>query len=162
MALKGDVTGLDTLLFGGKPMVPLIRGNSKQMISGVISTRFQGGATRQRVKYYNNNHIMEASFYLESPTQQAFMKLFENRNQGKHFICYLSADSANVEPYVVQVVSEWVYSENTAKDAYLNVTLEITPSRSFCYDNFIYDMTVCTGSELGCILLSLKTLVRSF
>lgn len=162
MGLKGDTTGLNVLLFGGKPMIPLIKGNSRRMISGVVSSRFQGGATRQRVKYYNNNHIMEATFYLESPTQQAFMKLFENRNQGKHFICYLSADSADVEPYVVQVVSDWNYTENTIKDAYLNVTLEITPSRSFCYDNFIYDMSVCTGSSLGCILLEMKSLVRSF
>lgn len=162
MALKGDASDLDTLAFGGKPLVPLVSGFSKHRRSGVIQSSVPGGMTRQRLKYYNNPHVAEATFYLETGAQQDFIQMFFNRNEGKKFICHLAADNSTVEPYVVQVIGDWKLPYNSSQDAQLSVTLEIVPSRSFCYDEFIYDMGQCLGDELGCMMQELEYLVRRF
>ena len=78
MATKGDITGLDTLQFGGKPMVPqvAIGGFSRVKRSGVINSDTSGGATRQRKKYFGTVHVAEVTFYLETAQQQDYFEIF--------------------------------------------------------------------------------------
>ena len=98
MATKGNVSDLDVLIYGGKPLVPLVSGFNRHRKSGVVRSNVSGGTTRQRKKYFNMPHVASVTFYLGSASAQDFIQSFINRNEGKKFICYLSADRPIVEP----------------------------------------------------------------
>lgn len=151
MATKGDITGLDTLQFGGKPMVPqvAIGGFSRTKRSGVMNSDTSGGATRQRKKYFGTVHVAEVTFYLETAQQQDYFEMFVARNEGKKFICHLSADRPIVEPYVVQVVSDYQFSEVNAKDASVSLTMEIFSARDPVLDDWLYELYPILGSDLA-------------
>lgn len=152
MATKGDISTLDVLMYGGKPMIPLVSGFSRYRRSGIIQSEVQGGRTRQRKKFYGNAYVAEATFYLRSPQQQDFIKIFFERNEGKTFICNLSADRPIVEPYTVRVISDWQDSYVSAKDGQLTVTLEIDSVRCPELDEFLNAMYTCRGDDLYSIL----------
>lgn len=159
MATKGDVSNLDTLLFGGEPMIPLVSGFSRYRRNGVIQSDVQGGSTRQRKKFFNNPHIASATFWLETPAQQDYIQLFFERNEGKYFICHLAADRPLIEPYVVQVVSDWENDYVSAKDGTLTVTLEIVSARDEALDEFLFPMYEAIGSDLYDVLICFKKIV---
>ncbi len=149
MATKGDISDLDQLIFGGKPIVPqvAIGGYSRTKNSGVIRSDTTGGATRQRKKYFGNVHVAEVTFYLETPAQQDFIEMFVNRNEGKKWICNLAADRPIVEPYVVQTVSEWSHNEINSKDANMSITLEIFSVRDPALDDFMFTLYGTLGEN---------------
>ena len=142
MATKGDISDLKTLTFGGKPMVPSVAvgGYSRTKGSGVINSNTTGGATRQRKKYYGNVHVVEATFYMDTSAQHDYMEIFINQNEGKKWICHLTADRPIVEPYVVQTVSEWQFSDINSSEATLTVTLEVFSVRDPALDAFLMVM----------------------
>lgn len=154
MATKGDISDLDVLKFGGKPIVPqvAIGGFSRRRNSGVVNSDTSGGASRQRVRYYGGVHVAPVTFYLETPAQQDFMEMFVDKNKGKKWICHLQADRPIVEPYVVQTVSEWEFGSVNAKDATVTLTLEIFSARDECLDNFLYSLYPCVGDDMYCWL----------
>ncbi len=81
MATKGDVSGLDVLMYGGVRMVPLVDSFSRVRRSGVVASDTQGGMTRQRKKFHNQPYLAEVTYRLETPGMQDFIKVFFERNQ---------------------------------------------------------------------------------
>lgn len=160
MALKGDTSDLDVLIFGGEPMIPLVSGFSRSRRTGVIQSSAQGGATRQRKKFYNNVYDANLSFWLESQQQQDFIKMFFERNEGKKFICHLSADRPMVEPYVIQVITTWDDAEVTAVDGLTTFAVEIFSVRDICLDDFLFPMYQCLGSDLYSVLNGMIDIVK--
>ena len=163
MATKGDISGLDVLQLGGKPIVPqvAIGGFERTRKSGVVYSDTSGGASRQRKKYFGTNHIADVTFYLETAQEQDFMELFVIRNEGKKFICHLSADRPIVEPYVVQMVSDVNFADVNAKDANATVTLEIFTARDPILDDYLYDNYKNYGSDLYPVLLGYREIVEA-
>ena len=160
MATKGDVSDLDTLIFGGKPLVPLVSGFNRFRRSGVIRSKVSGGSTRQRKKNFNMPHIAEVTFYLRSPASQDYIQTFINRNEGKKFICHLSADRPIVEPYVVQAISDWQHIEVNVVTGTVTCQLEIFSTREECLDNFTYEFYQCMGDDLYCIITGMSDIVK--
>lgn len=162
MATKGDISDLEVLKFGGKPIVPQVAqgGFERTRNSGVVFSNTGGGASRQRKKYFNNTHIAEVTFYLETAQQQDYMELFTVMNEGKKFICYLSADRPVVEPYVVQIISDVNFSDTNAKDSLVSMTLEIFPARDPVLDEFLYDFYQ-NFSDLNSYLNGFEQIVRN-
>jgi len=150
--LKGDTSDLDTLMYGGKPLIPLVSGFSRKRRSGVVRNSVQAGLSRQRKKFYGNVYEAQATFRLGSPGMQDYLKAFFSRNEGKRFICHLSADRPIVEPYVVQVIGDWEDANVTALDANLNVTLEIVSVRCQGLDDALFAMYGCYGDDMYCVL----------
>lgn len=163
MATKGDISDLDVLQFGGKPIVPQVGQGGFERVrnSGVVRSDVAGGASRQRKKYFNNTHIAEVVFYLETAQEQDFMELFVTRNEGKKFICHLAADRPLVEPYVVQFDSQVRYSDVDAKDSIASATLEIFSVRDQVLDDYLFEMYQIIGGDLGGYLLGFKDIVMS-
>lgn len=163
MATKGDISDLDVLQFGGKPMIPQVAqgGFSRTRKSGVVRTDSAGGASRQRKKYFGTTHIAEVTFYLETAQQQDYMELFSVENEGKKFICHLSADRPLVEPYVVQIISDINFSETNAKDGIATMTLEIFPARDQVLDDWLYNYYQILGSDLSGYLLGFGEIVKA-
>lgn len=160
MATKGDISGLDVLLYGGKPMIPLVSGFSRYRRSGIIQSEVQGGRTRQRKKFYGNCYIAEATFFLGSPQQQDALKIFFERNEGKTFVCHLSADRPIVEPYTVRIISDWTDAYVSAKDGQLTVTIEIDSVRCPELDDVLHEMYQCAGDDVYEIMFLTTETVR--
>lgn len=152
MATKGDISGLDILQYGGKPMIPLVSGFSRNRRSGIVQSEVAGGRTRQRKKFYGNPYVAEATFFIQTPQQQDFLKIFFERNEGKTFVCNLSADRPIVEPYTVRVISDWQDTYVSAKDGQFTVTLEIDSVRCPELDTFLNAMYSCQGDDTYDIL----------
>jgi len=163
MATKGDISGLDTLKFGSEYLIPQVAqgGYERYRKSGVVRSEAAGGATRQRKKYFGNTHVAEVTFYLETAQHQDFMEMFINRNEGKRFICHLSADRPVVEPYVVQIISECNFSDVDAKDAIVSMTLEIFSARDPVLDNYIFEMYSLYGANYSGTLLGYREIVEA-
>ena len=159
MATKGDVSVLDELVFGGNPLVPLVSGFSRFRRSGVVRSDVSGGTTRQRKKYFNMPHIADVTFYLRSPMMQDFIQSFINRNEGKKFICHLSADRPIVEPYVCQTTSDWQHPQVNAIQGTVTCQFEIFSTSEACLDQFVYDYYSCMGDELPGIIRGLSEIV---
>ena len=159
MATKGDISDLDTLMFGGKPMIPLVSGFGRARVPGTIESTNPGGATRQRRKYHGSVYTAKASFYLRDAFMQDYVKSFFQFNEGKKFICHLSADRPIVEPYVVQVVGEWNDEYVSAIDGKLTVNIEIFPARDIELDEFLNGVYPVAGDEIGNWLLGFKKIV---
>lgn len=162
MATKGDISDLEVLQFGGKPMIPQVAqgGFSRTRKSGVVRSDSAGGASRQRKKYFGTTHIADVTFYLETAQQQDYMELFTVMNEGKRFICHLVADRPLVEPYVVQITSEVSYSEVNAKESIATMTLEIFPARDPVLDEWLYDFYQ-NFSDLNSYLNGFKQIVKA-
>lgn len=163
MATKGDISGLDVLQFGGKNMVPQVAqgGYERYRKSGVVRSDAAGGAMRQRKKYFGNTHIADVTFYLETAQQQDFFELFVTRNQGKKFICHLSADRPLVEPYVVQFIDEVNFSDVDAKDAIATTTLEVFSARDAVLDEYLFEQYQLYGSDFYEVLSLFGDLVEA-
>lgn len=163
MATKGDISGLDVLVFGGKPIVPQVAqgGFERVKTSGVVRSAAAGGASRQRKKYFGNTHIAEVTFYLETAQQQDYMEMFINRNEGKRFICHLAADRPIVEPYVVQLDSDVTFSDVNAKDATASMTLEIFSARDPVLDDWLYELYQSIGDTVGAYVNGFKDIVKA-
>lgn len=162
MATKGDISGLSVLKFGNEYLVPQVAQGSFERYrkSGVVRSEAAGGATRQRKKYYGNVHVADVTFYLETAQHQDFMEMFINRNEGKRFICHLSADRPIVEPYVVQIVSECNFSDVDAKDAIVSMTLEIFSARDTVLDDYLYEMYSLYGSDYAYTINGYREIVE--
>lgn len=141
MATKGDISGLDVLMYGGVPLIPLLNSYSGHRKSGLVQSNTLGGATKQRKKFYGTTYTYDASFFLQSNQMQDYIKSFFELNEGKKFICHLKADRPVVEPYVVQVTSDWEDPYCSEIDGKLTVTLEIFQARDRDLDvllNYMY------------------------
>lgn len=160
MATKGDVSDLDVLMFGGKPLVPLVSGFNRVRRSGVVRSDVGGGSTRQRKKSFNMPHIASVTFYLRSPAAQDFIQSFINRSEGKKFICHLSADRPIVEPYVVQAIDDWQHVEVDAIAGTVTCQFEIFSTKEDCLDQFFYDFYSCMGDDLFCILSGMSEIIE--
>lgn len=162
MAIKGDVSDLDTLMYGGEPIVPqvAIGGYSYRLKSGVVMNDTTGGATRQRTKFFGMPYRANASFYAETALMQDYILSFMRRNQGKKFICHTRADRPIVEPYVVQVIDDWEFQDVNFKDCVLTVELEIVSVRDDCLDEFIYNTYSCWGDNAYCNLKAFGEIVN--
>jgi hypothetical protein len=134
MATKGDISDLEVLVYGGKPVVPLVEGFTRTRQGGVVRSDVSGGSSRQRKKYYGTTHLAQATFYLRSPAMQDYIQLFINSNEGKRWICHLSADRPLRGTVTVQ--------------------LEIFSARDDCLDGIIYPLYQCIGDDI-CEYLSM-------
>ena len=160
MATKGDVSDLDVLMFGGNALVPLVSGFNRVRRSGVVRSDVSGGTTRQRKKYFNMPHIADVTFYLRSPMVQDFIQSFINRNEGKKFICHLSADRPIVEPYVCQAIGDWQHVEVSAVEGTVTCQFEIFSTSEVCLDEFIYNSYACMGEDMHCIISGMSEIVE--
>ncbi len=160
MATKGDVSDLDELIFGGDALVPLVSGFNRFRRSGVVQSNVSGGTTRQRKKYFNMPHVADVTFYLRSPMMQDFIQSFINRNEGKKFICHLSADRPIVEPYVCQSITEWQHVEVNAIEGTVTCQFEIFSTSEVCLDEFVYNSYACMGEDMHCIISGMSEIVE--
>ena len=147
MATKGDISTLDVLMYGNKPMVPLMSGYSRYKSDGVVRDTVSGGATRQRVKFYGTTHTADVSFRCETFAQRDFFNMFTERNRGRYFVCHLTADRPLIEPYVVQALDNWKESAFDNGSVF-STTLEIISVRDTQLDTLMFPLYYTYGDRI--------------
>ena len=149
MATSGDISGLDTLSYGGSPLIPIVDGYTHAHKNGVVSSSVAGGTTRQRKKYFGQPHSANVSFYFDHPSAQDYAMWFFNKNEGKYFICHLAVDRPIVEPYVVQVIGEVSFDRTSQADGMASMQFEVVQARDECMDEWI-DLSSCYNGNMAC------------
>ncbi|MCP4984692.1 MAG: hypothetical protein GY928_01125 [Colwellia sp.] len=160
MATKGDVSDLEVLQYGGSPLVPLVQGFNRTRRSGVIQSEVAGGMTRQRKKYFNMPHVSNVVFYLKSAMMQDYLQSFINLNEGKKFICHLSADRPIVEPYVVQAIGDWNHVEVNAIKGTVTCEFEIISTKVEVLDEFLQANYASSGDDIYSVILGYPEIVE--
>jgi len=161
MATKGDISGLDVFMYGGVPLLPLVDSFTRVKKVGTITSDVQGGLTRQRKKFYNQPYLAEVTYRLETVGMQDFIKVFFERNEGKKFVAYLSADRPITEPYVVQVVGGWQDPFASAVDGDTTFTLEIQSVRDQDLDDYLFELYQEYGDDFIEYFDGLKYIVKA-
>jgi hypothetical protein len=92
---------------------------------------------------------------------QDFIKVFFERNEGKKFVAYLSADRPITEPYVVQVVGGWQDPFASAVDGDTTFTLEIQSVRDQDLDDYLFLMYQQYGDDFPDYMDGLKYIVKA-
>ena len=161
MATKGDISDLDEFKFGGEPILPLLNGFSRHRVSGVVQSDTNGGLTRQNKKFYNQPYLADVSYDLPTPVMQDFIKVFFERNEGKKFVAWLRADRPLLEPYVVQVVSDWNDDYASAIDGTTSFTLEIASVRDTALDDLLFELYQSYGEDYMSYLDAFRPIVEA-
>ncbi len=134
--------------------MPLVAGFSRVRRSGVVKSEISNKTAATRKKYYNMPHITNVSFYLDSTEKQDYIQTFINSNEGKKFICHLSADRPIVEPYVVQAIDKWSHREVTAISAMVSCRFEVFSTKTPELDEALVAIYSVYGDDFHDILLN--------
>ena len=96
MALIGDTSELDTLLYGGKYMLP--EANSYTMTTpwGVVSSDVSGGFVRQQLQFFNSPAQVQVVYRCVTRARVDFLKAFIRLHEGLPFIAALAVDTDEV------------------------------------------------------------------
>ena len=144
MALIGDTSELDTLLYGGKYMLP--EANSYTMTTpwGVVSSDVSGGFVRQQLQFFNSPAQVQVVYRCVTKARVDFLKSFIRLHEGLSFIAALAVDTDTVEPYVVDIVGAPTWQENGFSGT-CTLTYQVQPTPNADYDEFLQ----WTGATLG-------------
>ena len=136
MALVGDTSDLDTLMYGGYPMLPERDSYSFTDSFGVEQTDISGGFVRQSLLYFNAPYQVDVKYNLVTAQRYNYLKMFIDAHKAIPFIAYMCLDSIEVEPYVVDIIDapEW---ETTGFSGTCKLSLQVQPSPDYDYRDFV-------------------------
>ena len=144
MALIGDTSELDTLLYGGKYMLPEAASYTMTTPWGVVSSDVSGGFVRQQLQFFNSPAQVQVVYRCVTKPRVDFLKSFIRLHEGLPFIAALAVDTDEVEPYVVDVVGAPTWQENGFSGT-CTLTYQVQPTPNADYDEFLQ----WSGSALG-------------
>jgi len=152
---------VNELMFNGEPLVPRISGFTKSKKSGVIQNEANAGTRRQRKKYFDTTHDVNASFYLGSPEILDYMLSFIDTNEGEVFICHLATDRPEIEPSMVQAVSEWEFTEINTIESIVSCELEVFTTKILVFDQFLNAEYAALGGDIHRALVGLGEIIEA-
>lgn len=144
MALIGDTSELDTLLYGGKYMLPEAASYTMTTPWGVVSSDVSGGFVRQQLQFFNSPAQVHVVYRCVTKARVDFLKAFIRRHEGLPFIAALAVDTDEVEPYVVDIVGAPTWQENGFSGT-CTLTYQVQPTPKADYDEFLQ----WAGATLG-------------
>jgi len=147
--IKGDVTGLAVLQYGGKPVLP--ERNSYQMTlpNGVVSSSFGGGLSKQQVQFQSAPYQVSCTYVGLDGGKAAWLANFFNRNQGLPFVATLLLDDGSIDQYVVQRMDNTPVPL-TGFNGSFTVTYEVAPAIDTCFADWTYEAYQCVSAEDWC------------
>ena len=144
MALIGDASELDTLLYGGKYMLPEAASYTMTTPWGVVSSDVSGGFVRQQLQFFNSPAQVQVVYRCVTKARVDYLKAFIRLHEGLPFIAALAVDTDTVEPYIVDVVGAPTWQENGFSGT-CTLTYQVQPTPNADYDEFLQ----WSGAALG-------------
>jgi hypothetical protein len=148
MALSGDTSDLDELIYGGSPVLPEQNSYSVTTPGGVVRSDVDGGLPKSQLQFYNKPHLASATYIGLDGFKIAYLENFFERHRGQKFIAHLLVLSGEVEPFVVQFVGEPSFSK-TGFSGSCQISYEVQPGIDRCYQQSMLDLGQClTGGQI--------------
>ena len=146
MALIGDTSELDTLLYGGKYMLPEAASYTMTTPWGVVSSDVSGGFVRQQLQFFNSPAQVQVVYRCVTKARVDFLKAFIRLHEGLPFIAALAVDTDTVEPYVVDIVGAPTWQENGFSGT-CTLTYQVQPTPNADYDEFLQWSCAALGDD---------------
>lgn len=148
MALVGDTSDLDELLYGGSPVLPEQNSYSVTIPGGVVRSDLDGGLPKSQLQFFNKPYLASVTYVGLDGFKIAYLENFFERHRGQKFIANLLISSGEVEPFVVQFVGEPSFSK-TGFNGSCQISYEVQPGIDRCYQQSILDLGQClTGGQI--------------
>lgn len=153
MALKGDVTGLATFQYGGKPVLPQQDSYQVSLQGGIVSSSFSAGLDKQLIQFQNSPYEVSVTYFAMDQSESMFIEQFLNRNRGLKFIATLLIGNTELEEFVVQYIGTPQISK-TGFSGSISLTLQVEPAIDQCFNDWVYENMQCLSGAEWCQVFS--------
>jgi len=147
--LKGDVTGLAVLNYGGKPVLPERDSYQVTLQGGIVTSSFGGGMSKQAVQFQSSVYQVKCNYIGLDGGKAQWLANFFNRNRGLPFVATLMLDDGTLDQYVVQRVDNNPVSL-TGFNGSISVTYEVEPAIDTCFADWTYEAYQCVSASDWC------------
>lgn len=148
MAVTGDVSDLDTLMFGGEPMLPERGSYSVKLQGGVVSSDFDAGLDKQDIQFLNSPYQVSCTYFALDGFKAAYVESFFNRQRGQKFIANLLIGTNDIEEFVVQLIGTPKMSQ-TGNNGEISVTYKVEPAIDRCWNDTLFYWGGCVDDPMS-------------
>lgn len=138
MAITGDVSDLDEMLWNGEPYLPQRDSYSVELPSGVVGTSFGGGLDKLQLQFVNAPYYVSVTYTAYDGFQAAYLEYFLKKNRGQKFVAWLLISGVEPEQFVVQYTEDNPQISKTGYTASVTITLQVEPSVDRDFEDFIF------------------------
>lgn len=150
MALSGDTSDLERLVYGGKPILPEQQSYSVQSPDGTIVSSVGGGMPKTAIQYFNQPYKVSVTYKSLDGFKALYLEDFFTRHQGQAFIAELLIGNTETEEFVVKYLGSTKQSK-TGFNGSMSIDLIVEPAIDRCFQQFIAEFAPCMGSDTATI-----------
>jgi len=146
MALTGDTSDLERLIYGGKPILPEQQSYSVETPDGTVVSSVPGGLPKTSVQYFNQPYKVSVTYKSLDGFKALYLEDFFTRHQGQAFIANLLIGNTETEEFVVKYLGTSKHSK-TGFNGSMSIDLIVEPSIDRCFQAFLAEYAPCMGSD---------------
>ena len=150
MALSGDTSDLERLVYGGKPILPEKQSYSVKTQDGTVISSVAGGLPKSQLQYFNQPYKVSVTYVSLDGFKAVYLEDFFNRHQGQAFIANLLIGNTETEEFVVKYLGSTNQSK-TGFNGSMSIDLIVEPAIDRCFQQFIAEFAPCMGSDTATI-----------
>lgn len=149
MALRGDTSDLDRLVYGGKPVLPERDSYSVRLRGGVVSSDISGGLTKQMVQFTNAPYSVSVNYKGLDQGKATWLSNFFDKRRGERFIATLLIGGTELEEFVVQQISDATFKTSGINGS-ISLTLQVEPAVDNCFIDWADWAYQCSAPQEWC------------
>ena len=156
MALTGDTSELDVLMYGGEEKLPEQSSYTLTLQTGVISSSYAGGMDSQEIQFLDSPYNVSCTYEAMDGFEINYLNEFFNRNRGQKFIATLLV-GGELEQFVVQRTND-AKPKMTGFNGSISVTYQVVPAVDRCWQQTIFDWGQCMrGPDIAAVWCGCNT-----
>jgi hypothetical protein len=145
MALIGDTSNLDTLMYAGEIVEPLAGSYTVTLPNGVVSSNIAGGMSKMQLQFINAPYYVNCTYRTFDYFEASMLEGFFLQHRGQKFIAYLIIEQSTPQPYIVQVMNDVEDAKNSAGGD-ISITYEVYPAIDRCFQKVVVEWGKCVGN----------------
>ena len=146
MALSGDTSDLDRLIYGGKPVLPEQQSYSTTTPDGTVVSSVPGDIPKTAIQYFSQPYKVSVTYVSLDGFKSSYLENFFALHQGQAFIANLLVGGTETEEFVVKYIGDSKHSR-TGFNGSMSIDLIVEPSIDRCFQQVIQEWGECRGSD---------------
>ena len=146
MALRGDTSDLERLVYGGKPILPEQQSYSVETQDGTVISSVPGGLPKTALQYFDQPYKTSVTYNSLDGFKALYLEDFFNRHQGQAFIANLLIGNTETEEFVVKYLGTSKHNK-TGFNGSMSIDLIVEPAIDRCFQAFLAEYAPCMGSD---------------
>lgn len=146
MALIGDTSDLERLIYGGKPVLPEQQSYQTVTPDGTVVSSTPGGIPKTAIQYFNQPYSVSVTYVALDGFKSLYLEDFFARNQGQAFIANLLIGNTETEEFVVKYLGSSKHAK-TGFNGSMSIDLVVEPAIDRCFQEFLAIYAPCMGSD---------------